>query len=581
VEPREPAPRESGYRAGGRLQHAGRHQTPTAVAALALIVLAGLVFAALDGGSTAPSASDGRLGASPGGSPGRTALSTIPSFATPVPDLAILGQPAPSRLVPMHAGWLRWLDPTSGEYLMEADPPDAGSTYLDFVDAAGSAVEVCVPGPTVGDTVRYEVRLCSPGRGRAPLSIASFDAPLPFLDIEQDRAPFQLDATVSRDGTSLWLATALRAEASWIVEVRAIDIAGWSVRDTRELRRIPVGSAAPAGDAQGGWHVDPDAILKPTIRVTPSGGSLSLTLTATKPFEPDGLLQQERLVFPGSLDPGSPVEIAFPFGGSSDLACDPSRAGWATERHYVTLCSHGEPGGSTQPFVRIENPDDMTRDVAVGPSVPNVPGLFDDSSWLLDGDRGVLYRWAGRGGLTLSTLDVSRRSGATIELLPEGDTPAGGIELLPGGVKADGTVVWMQLSSAGSPEAGLKLAGTGDGRYLYVTALVDPANAPGFPFGPPRTLEWVIDTTTNVLVGRGDAPGPIDQIALGPGGGPLLELVTPGIYGGPEPTTDWDVPLWFVNHRNGEPLEVIGHLHGPGELQPWLLSPTVGTLAGF
>jgi hypothetical protein len=549
------------------------------IAVLATIIVAGIAFSALDGDHATPTGSDGQ----PDGSPGAADGAVFPSVATPVPDLAILGQPAPDRLIPIQAGWLRWLDPTSGQFVMEADPPEQGSVDLTFVDADGNAIQVCMPGPTVADTVRYDVGLCSPGRGQPRLAIALFETPLALLDREQDRAPVQLDATVSRDGKWLWLASAVRADESWLVEVRSIDIAGWYVRDTRELRRIPVTAAVAQPGSPGGWHVDPDAVVKPTIRASPSGTTLSVTLTATKPFEPDGgLLQQERITFPGSLDsPLAPIEIAFPFGAAGDLACDASRSAWATERHYVTLCQHGGPDGSTQPFVRIENPDDMTRDVAVGPVVPAGPGLFDDSSWLLDGERGILYRWAGRSGLTLSTLDIARRSGATIELAPDGGPPAGGIEPLPGGVTADRNLVWMQLATAGSPDAGLKLAGSGDGRYLYTTALIDPVFFPDAFIQEPRTLEWVLDTRSNVVVGRADAPAPIDQIALGPGGGPLLEMVTPGGYFGPGPASDWDAPLWFIDQLTGQPLEVIGHLHGPAGLSPWLLSPIVGTLAGF
>ena len=109
-----------------------------------------------------------------------------------------------------------------------------------------------------------------------------------------------------------------------------------------------------------------------------------------------------------------------------------------------------------------------------------------------------------------------------------------------------------------------------------------PGGAGGGDAG--HAVVWVVDGATLAPLARWDAPGPVDKIALGPGGGPLVELVTPEV--GPAsasrgPVPDWVTPLWFVDEGSGLPLEIIGQLRGPGSVAPVLLAPVAGTFAGF
>jgi hypothetical protein len=487
----------------------------------------------------------------------------------------------------MIAGWLRWLDPRTGTLVGDAQPPDVGLPSLTFVDAAGDAVQVCAPPAQYGPDLAVEVRLCRflpQGTARDPTTIATFHTPIffPGFDRRVGIDPLQLDATISRDGQWLWLASAaLVNDHAWAVEVRRVDLARGGEIVTRSIREIPVRESGLQRPSADGWIVESGWLLRPVIRASPDGGELSLTITASDPLTVgSGLLHQERVMLRSSLDPADPIEVASPAGGSSDLACDPTRSGWAGPRQYVTLCSHQESDGSLQPFVRIESPDDMTRDVSIGTTIPKSAAAFDDSSWLLDARAGRLYRWAPET-LELSSLDVASRAGSTASLDPDGAPAAGGIVPPPGGVGADGQLDWTELAPAGSSAAGLQLAGSGNGRYLYVTARLPAPPAGGGAIVPTRSVVWVVEAATNRLLGRADAPAQIDQIALAPGGGSLLQMLTPVLHDGAAPVTDWVEPVWFVDPATDQTLEVVGQVRGPGTLPGALLDPLVGTLAGF
>ncbi|MBI3745732.1 MAG: hypothetical protein HY264_04275 [Chloroflexi bacterium] len=580
MEPSDPTPRDTGYRAGARLRQADRHRTRGTVVVLAAIVVSGIAFAALDGDRGRPSASD-RADASP--SPeGTVARASIPE-GTSLPAVAILGQPAPARPVPMNAGWVRWLDPRTGTLGGDADPPDSGVEPLTFVDAGGRAIQVCMSPPqdTSGDT--YAVELCAfdaAGRRSDPTPIAMFQAPLPIAT-GLDAAPVQLDAAVSANGRRLWVTSAVRGGTSWNVELRVVDLATHAVTLVRRLREIPIHSAVVRQPSADGWLVEPADLIRPVIRVSPEGLRISLSLTAETAGP--GLPQQERLVLDAVETTSSPI-VAFHAGQASDTACDASRSGWANERIFFMLCSHGEADGALQPFVRIENPDDMTRDVSVGLEIAadgrRLVRPFDNSSWLLDARDGMLYRWD-PSGLNLSTLDVKTRAGSTISLDPAGGTPKGGIETPLGGTMPDGEVAWGQLVSAGSPAAGMQIVGSGDGRYLYLVASPPVGGFAGRRAGAQSSLLWVVATDTLVMLGRGEAPALVDQVGLAPGGGPLIAMLTPEAPARGLPASDWVVPVWFVDQATGQPLAVAGRVRGPGGVAPSFLNPTVGTLAGF
>ncbi len=577
--PRARSPREHGYRADARLRQASGNRTRGVVAALAAVIAVGLAFSILkpdevdrvpDPTNLAGGAHDSALG------PG----------ATPVPALAVLGQPAPTRPVPVIAGWLRWLDPRTGAFMGDAEPPNAGAASMTFVDVAGEAIQVCVPPAQSGPDFAVQVRLCpfrDHGTARDQVTVATFHTPLffPAFDRQEGIIPLQLDATVSRDGKWLWLASAaLVNDYAWAVEVRRVDLARGGKITTRLIREIPVRKFGLQQPSPDGWLVESGWLLRPVVRASPDGTELSLTVTAANPTAATGLLHQERVVVASSLDPLAPIEVASPVGRPSDLACDPTRAGWAGPRHYLTLCSHRASDGSRQPFARIESPDDLTRDVTVGAPIPKSAAGFDDSSWLLSARTGRLYRWA-PDTLQLSTLDVATRHGTTVGLVPDVEPGAGPIQTLPGGVNADGQLDWTQLAPAGSSAAGLQLVGSGDGRYLYATARPPATGSGGQRLTPPRSVVWALEAATARVLGRADAPGEIDQVALGPGGGPLLQMLTPVLREGPGRGTDWVAPVWFVDPATGQTLEVVGQVRGPGALPGALLEPMVGTLAGF
>jgi len=580
VEPSDPTPRDSGYRAGARLRQADRHRTRGIVLVLGAIVVAGVAFAALDGnrGPASPSGPAEHATSSP------VVASTLP--ATPevslLPALAILGQPAPTRPVPMNAGWLRWLDPRTGMLNGDVSESDAGSQALTFVDADGRAIQVCMPPPSSGLVATFQVALCpfdADGKASAPIDIATFETSL-AVATSFDPGPVQLDAAVSRDGRWLWVASAVRGGSTWIVEARRIDLTTRTVDRVRSVREIPIHTSTVQRPSADGWLVEAADVIRPVIRVSPNGSRISLSLTAETAGP--SLLQRERLVL-DAVDASARPVVAFHAGEASDTACDAARSGWATEDVFFTLCSHGEVDGALQPFVRIENPDDMTRDVSVGLEIAAngrpFAGPFDDSSWLLDARRGLLYRWDPRG-LNLSTLDVATRAGSTISLDPSGGTPKGGIGPVPGGVAPDGDVAWGQLVAGGSPAAGMQLVGSGDGHYLYLVARPPDGGFPGRPPDPPRSLIWVLESATLAMLGRGEAPSLVDQVGLAPGGGPLLALLTPEPAKG-SPASDWVIPVWFIDQATGQPLAVAGRVRGPGSVAPWLLNPIVGTLVGF
>ena len=58
-------------------------------------------------------------------------------------------------------------------------------------------------------------------------------------------------------------------------------------------------------------------------------------------------------------------------------------------------------------------------------------------------------------------------------------------------------------------------------------------------------------------------------------------MPTPQLQDPQSATTDWEVPVWFVDPATGLTVAVNGRVHGPGSQPGWLLAPTIGSLAGF
>ncbi len=558
------------------------------IAVLVAAIGLGVVLAALRNGQTSLAPLLGDL--SPTSRPADTEPTEPIAVPSPVPRVGILGSPLPERPVPLIAGWLRWLDPRNGALVGDAQPmdpasPDLASPDLAFADASGDVVQLCGSTMQIAGRLIVSLDVCAyDGDGRQRTRFPVLDLRPESLPITNDlpvSAPFALDATISRDGQWLWIATSVHVSGGWEVTVHRVDIAERATAGSRTLRMIPDATAAPGFPSAGGWLVADTSTVRPVVRASPDGARLSVTMTELRaPGAPVGLLQQERVEFDASLEPSTPIDVAFPVGAASDVACDPSRAGWATDQHYLSLCWHAEPNGDIQPFVRIENPFDMTRDVAIGPLIPAADQTTDDSSWLLDVRRGVLHRWSYLHH-TLTTFEVETRAGTTLTFDFGGPPPTTGDWPVP--LPGSGSLAWSSLDGGTVPGwSALRLAGSADGTVLYALGLVPRAGDGLIRLG---STVWVIDARTGRQVGRWDTPGPVDQLALAPGGGPLVELVTPRVpQSRPQlgvPVVDWTTQVWFVDQRTGVPLEVLGEVRGPGYAVPVLLNPSVAGLAGF
>jgi hypothetical protein len=566
-------PPDTGYRARARLGQTGVRRVQFAIVAIVTVIGAGIAFSIGGFGEAGPSAS-------PGSAEGTTSPSASRPAPTPtaLPALAILGSPPPTRPVPLSAGagGLRWLDPVTGALIGDARPGDRGPK-LTFVDSVGRAVQVCTSATVDGSSLMTDVELCTfdergtaVGRDR----IVTLTSEL-FADVSLDYSGLeavQLDATVSRDGRWLWLVSAVRGPATWAVDLWRIDLRTRTLDGSREVRAIPIGTPGVDAPSADGWLVDATTVIWPVVRASPNGSQLSVSLTAYSLGESEtSSFQQERLMLDSALGPTSPITAAFPHGEARDLVLDPSRAAWATERHYLSISRYHGDDDDFQPFVRIENPDDMTRDVAVGPVIRAEDGMIRDSSWLLDAGRGILYRWI-PASRTLTRLDVATRAGTTVILDPE---PGPGAADWPAKGADDGLMAWSHLAPARDGGPGPQLAGSADGRVLYALGFLDWPQIEAGP--PPRSMVWVLDAESLSVIEAWDPPGPVDEIALGPGGRPLLQIswVTSGIF------DVMTTGLWFVDQNTGRPLEVVGQLGSLGGGRAWLIQPSVQTLAGF
>lgn len=581
--PRGRADPDDGYRAAVRLRATDGRTTRLAVAGLIALVGIGVVASLVElaDPGAAPNDETARSSAT-------STLTDSPAApATSLPVMALLGQPFPDRPIPIATGWLRWLDPTSA--ILGGDMEPADGQWPTFVDAEGRAVSLCatasdVPhapdAPDAQATVTSStvVRLCTYNQlGQLQtndLEVAVISTwPVGPPNYYGTAAPLQLDATVSRDGRWLWLVSAAAQDLSWNVDLVRVDLAAHAASPPLRVREIPIGSfGSPSPE---GWLVSATTSIFPVVRASPAGRMLSITLTAhDDPATGSGLLQQERIELDGSLSPSFAVRIAFPAGAASDIACDPRLSAWATDRHYLTICRHPEANGDVQPFARIENPGDMTRDVAVGPRIPaSVAVTGGDASWLLDATRGVLYRWA-PSGPTLTSLDVATRGGSTVIL----DRSEPAASYLPRGAALDGEpLAWTPLQPNDAAEAGHSLVGSADGSILY--AVRPPSTVRGIRGADRQSVVWAIDPERMTAIARWFSPGPIDQLALAPGDGPLVELVTPSIPRQPIPAPDWVTALWLVDRSDGRPLEVLGRIRGPGNVLPVLPTASVASFA--
>lgn len=573
--------RDEGYRAGGRIHDGQGRRTRLVVLALVAVVGLGVLLAALrnDSSSLAPLLGD--LAPTMTAAP---AVSDVLPGPTPLPRLGILGAPLPERPIPMMAGWLRWLDPRTGELGGDAQPPDLAHPAFTFADTNGNVVQVCGSTSEAGGALTVQIDVCSfdpDGHQVAerPVVILHPAAVIQY-DSQFVQTPFELDATVSRDGQWLWIASSVRTAGGWDEALHRVRLSPLEAAGSRVVRTIPVATAEAGPRSAEGWLVAATSTIRPVVRASPDGSRVFVTMTELPGFgAPIGLLQQERIEVDASVGHTDPINVVFAAGAASDVACDPSRSAWATDNHYISICWHEDSSGNIEPFVRIENPFDMTRDVGVGPTIPSADQTTDDSAWLLNADRGVLYRWSYLHH-TLSTFDVNSRAGSTLTF--DFDGPASVPGIWPEPVPVSPRWAWSSLDGGSVPGwDSLRLAGSADGTVLYALGL-GPVSRDGLTRLGPEV--WAIDAGTGRPIDRWDTPGPVDQLALAPLGGPLVELATPRL---PQsslqnrgPVVDWTTQVWFQDRRTGAPLEVLGELRGPGYAIPVLLPPAMG-FVGF
>jgi hypothetical protein len=553
--PRDPIRPDHGYRVGARIVAGGAGRARLAGSIAAGIVLAGILFAAV--GPFLPVVPELPVAPAP-----------TRSVATPLPAVTVIRAPATTRPVPVYAGGLRWLDPASGSMSGDAYTSPRGRL---FVDSEGRGLCVCLEIPWSQDRLvaRVTVRRFS-GSGveveRATLSeLASADGVVSGDSI-------QVDAAMSPDGRHLWIVHAVRAATAWQVGLDRVDVATLRVETSLDLPAVPVPGSDDAGvlESPGGWITHRRSLVRATLRISPGGDRLAVLLVA---FGRPGLdpqlprYQTARLVVDASLAPGTAVEVAVPAHDASHDQCDADLSGWATNRHFVTICSRSA-GEGIQPFVRIEAPG--SRDVDVGPPVGS-----PDAEWLLDAQRGVLYRWSPLAHV-FTRLHVPTESMATL-VLDATRTAAGDLARWP--AQTRGEVPWAPLAGTELPPAA-RLAGSADGSLIYALGFRSVAD----DLRDDRIAStgiWAFDTQGMELVAHWAPAALYDQIGFTPGRERLVTLALPGTDGEGEPA-DWSTSVRFHDPRSGEAGVILGDVLESSGFVPLLLPPNVqGAIAGF
>lgn len=556
--PEAPIRPGDGYRVGARISAGDTGRTRLAGAIAVGIVLAGIAFAAI--GPTLP-----QLPALP--------VAPVPSHsvATALPDIAIERSAAPSRFVPVYGGGLRWLDPATGS--MSGDPYTAARAGL-FVDSDGHGLCVCLEIPWSQDRLVTRVTLRRYSVAGVEVARVTLDE-LESVERGAFGDPIQVDAAISRDGRDLWIAHAVRAEKSWEVGLDRVDLSTLEVRASVQLDPVPM----PAFDAAGilvspaGWVTHEKSALRATLRVSPDGSLLSVLLgLQSEPGLDPGLpsFQEERLVIPSSLATGSVALVAVPVHDASLETCDSELSAWATMLQFVTVCSRPE-GEGVQPYVRIESPGDITREVTVGPPVGT-----HDAEWLLDAEAGVLYRWSTLAHV-FTRLEVATRGMATLAI-DAARTGTGSLSSWPNAT--DASAPWAPLVGPNNLFHGARLAGSADGTVIYALGFRSVADA----IRDDRIAStgiWVLNAVQPRVIARWAPVALYDQIGFTPGREWLVTLALPGSDGNGAPA-DWSTSLRFHDPSTGEVIETLGDVVETSGYVPAILAPNAAQgIAGF
>ena len=557
--PRAPIRPDQGYRVGARISAGDAGRTKLAGGIAAGIVVVGLVFAAV--------------------SPMLPDVPTLPvapqlnrSLATALPDLAILHPPGPRRFVPVSAGGLRWLDPANVTMSSDAYTAPRGSI---FVDTEGQALCVCLDIPWSGDrlTVRVALsRYAADGQEIQRVDLYELQTARPDRRVLGD--PIQVDAAIAPDGGSIWISHTVRLEDRWEIGIDRVNLQSMAVDASRALDPIAMPASEQLGTttSNAGWVTDFRSAARTILRVSPDGSRLAVVESVfSNPNARAGLsgFQVQRLVLDSDLAPTAidvPVPVHDDFGGS----CDIDRSGWATNDDFVTICDVPK-GQAVQPVVRVENASDMTRTLDVGPPVGT-----NDSEWLLDAERGVIYRWSTLAHV-FTRLDVRSRSMATLALEPE-DVGMGDIGVWPSQVER--ATPWAPLTPPDIFLTPARIVGSQDGGLIFALGYRSVADQ----LRDDRLAStgiWVFDAEHAALVARWAPTALYDQIGYGPGFESLITVASPGVDG-EGAATSWRSSLRFHDARNGQVIELIGNVQEASGFVPALIAPNApGGIAGF
>jgi hypothetical protein len=559
--PRDPIRPDRGYRVGARIGpgDAGRARLAGSIAVG--VVLAGIAFAAV--GPLLPAVPELVIAPAP-----------TRSVPTPLPAVTALRMPVTTRAIPVYAGGLRWLDPTTGA--ISGDPYTSPRGNL-FVDAEGRGLCVCLEIPWSQDRFVARVtlrRFSATGGELARTTLSVLESAKGLVSGE----PIQVAAAISPDGRQLWIAHAVRADPAWQIGVDRVDLATLRVEASLDLDPVPVPSSDDAGvlESPSGWVTHRRSMVRASLRISPGGDRLAVLLVA---FGRPGLdarlppFQEARLVVDANLAPGSRVEVADRPHNAVDDPCDAELSGWATDRQFLTICRRPE-GGGVQPFVRVEGPGDLAQEVAVGPPV----GEWD-AEWLLDARHGVLYRWSTLAHVftrfDVVTLDTSS---VAIDIASYGtdEAPADPTTWPEGPV---GEWPWSSLTGADGLRNKARLAGSADGAVIY---------AIGFRSVPDDLWDdrigstgiWALDSRGGVLA-HWVPTALYDQIGFTPGQERLVTVALPGSNGDGEPA-DWSTSLRLHDPRSGEVDLILGDVQEPSGFVPALLPSNLpGDIAGL
>ncbi|MCI0583607.1 MAG: hypothetical protein L0227_12100 [Chloroflexi bacterium] len=544
---------DHGYRVGARISVGDRGRTRLAAGIAVVVVLAGMAMSRIW--------------------PAQPELPVAPldsrSFATPLPALAILRPPATTRLLPVAAGGLRWLDPADGT--MAGDPYTAPRDGL-FVDSEGRAVCVCLEIPWSDDAQITRVTMIRYSATGGELARAT-----PFELQAADRRvagpTIQVDAAIAPDGSKAWIVHTVLGETGWEIGIHRIDLATLTVDASRAVEVVPTPPDGGEIGRAGAWVVRSNSAMRATLRVSPDGSQLAILEAMFTNAALDlriPIYQQQRLVVSSDLDPAVAIEVATPAHDAVDDPCNSEHSAWATASRFVTVCSRLD-GDGTQPFVRIDDRDGSSREVTVGPAVAT-----NDTEWLLDGRHGVLYRWSTTAHI-LARLDVTSGGVASVVIDPSRE---GRGDLGPWPSQVTGPTPWAPLTGPDVFVEPPRMVGSQDGTLIY--ALGDRSiRGPVGDDGLASTGIWVFDATRTELVARWAPAALYGQIGYAPGWERLVTLGLPGSDGNGSPA-DWRTSIRFHDARTGEVSELLGDVQEESGFVPALLAPNApGGIAGY